>query len=494
MTRPPSIGGYVVRWIETYLVHGEGDYFGEPFLLDDWQKRFIWRLYEFDPDTFERVVRRALLVLPKGCGKTQLVAAICLAELAGPTQPQPGRPTLRKSPNVPIAAASFEQADRLFGAARVMAREGELAPYVEVYDTEILLKDRPGRMYRVAAQAGTNDGTLPTCFGADEVHEWTGRKERVHLVIGNSLAKRAGGLELNITTPDDGDPESLLGRLRAYGEKVLAGEVTDPTFLYEVHSAPEDVDLDDPEALRAAIRQATPASWIDVDRIANRWEVDRIPEHEFRRYHLAQFVRASGYWLPSGAWESCPATDPPEPGTEVVLGFDGSYRGDSTALIGATLDGRIWVEGAWENPNDPEWKVPREAVKAAVARAFETYKVLELAADPFGWHSELDEWQSAYGDAVVEYPTNVRTRMAPACSRFYTAVLNGDLAHDHDPALARHLRNAVVKETAQGVVITKDRVDSPRKIDLAVGAVVAFDRAAAHANAEPTRPPSITFV
>ena len=47
-----------------------------------------------------------------------------------------------------------------------------------------------GRMYRVAAIAGTNDGGLPTFFVADELHEWVGRKERVHVVIANGLAKR----------------------------------------------------------------------------------------------------------------------------------------------------------------------------------------------------------------------------------------------------------------------------------------------------------------
>ena len=32
-------------------VHGEGDYLGEPFLLEPWQKRIIYRLYEYDPKT-----------------------------------------------------------------------------------------------------------------------------------------------------------------------------------------------------------------------------------------------------------------------------------------------------------------------------------------------------------------------------------------------------------------------------------------------------------
>jgi phage terminase large subunit-like protein len=67
--------------------------------------------------------------------------------------------------------------------------------------------------------------------------------------------------------------------------------------------------------------------------------------------------------------------------------------------------------------------------------------------------------------------------MSAACSRFYTAVVTGQLSHDGDGALARHLANAVVKETVDGAYITKERLSSPHKIDLAVAAVVAYDRA-----------------
>ena len=79
-------------------------------------------------------------------------------------------------------------------------------------------------------------------------------------------------------------------------------------------------------------------------------------------------------------------------------------------------------------------------------------------------------------------------RMAPACVRFYSAVAGGDedeavmpVTHDGDVRLARHLRNAVTKWTRGGDVITKESLDSPRKIDIAIAAVVAFDRACWHA-------------
>jgi phage terminase large subunit-like protein len=43
------------------------------------------------------------------------------------------------------------------------------------------------------------------------------------------------------------------------------------------------------------------------------------------------------------------------------------------------------------------------------------------------------------------------------------------------------IANARLKETADGAYITKDGRNSPRKIDLIVAAVIAFERAQFHA-------------
>jgi phage terminase large subunit-like protein len=52
------------------------------------------------------------------------------------------------------------------------------------------------------------------------------------------------------------------------------------------------------------------------------------------------------------------------------------------------------------------------------------------------------------------------------------------LTHSGDSRLARHIANAVLKEDARGARLAKERRDSPRRIDTAVAAVMAHDRAA----------------
>ena len=123
-----------------------------------------------------------------------------------------------------------------------------------------------------------------------------------------------------------------------------------------------------------------------------------ISEARFRQLRLGQWVTGVEAWLPWGAWDTCSTGRTAQPRERVVLAFDGSASGDSTALIGCTLDGFLFVEGLWENPGDPRWRVPREDVTRAVDVAFTKYDVAELACDPWGWRSEIEQWANRHGE------------------------------------------------------------------------------------------------
>jgi hypothetical protein len=89
--------------------------------------------------------------------------------------------------------------------------------------------------------------------------------------------------------------------------------------------------------------------------------------------------------LPLDSWERLARPRDVPDGEEVVLGFDGSYNRDSTALIGCTLDGYVFVVGRCEKlAGDDGWRVPRDQVDVAVDRAMRRWQVRELACDPPG--------------------------------------------------------------------------------------------------------------
>jgi phage terminase large subunit-like protein len=156
---PETKGARVVKFIEKFCVHGEGDFFGEPFKLDDWQKALIYELYEVN-NKGRRKYREGLIGLPKGNGKSALIACLGLYELLGSGV---------VSPLVAVAAASYEQANLVFGTMKTICNESPLLKdMVTTYENEIQIKNAPGRAFRVAAKAGTADGGRNSCFIADD--------------------------------------------------------------------------------------------------------------------------------------------------------------------------------------------------------------------------------------------------------------------------------------------------------------------------------------
>jgi hypothetical protein len=195
---------------------------------------------------------------------------------------------------------------------------------------------------------------------------------------------------------------------------------------------------------------------------------------------LDQWVSAARAWLPQGAWNACRTDRDFTPGKRgVVLGFDGSQNGDTTALVAVTItaDPQVIVLGLWEKPQDAEdeWRVPRGEVKDRIRQACHDYHVREVAADEYIWQDSLEELE-AEGIPIVVFPQTL-TRMAPATQRMYEYVANQAISHDGNPALARHFDNCVLKTDSRGSRLIKDAKGSPRKIDLAVATVMAVDRA-----------------
>jgi phage terminase large subunit-like protein len=102
-----------------------------------------------------------------------------------------------------------------------------------------------------------------------------------------------------------------------------------------------------------------------------------------------------------------------------------------------------------------------------------------VAADPYRWQRSLQVLDQD-GIPVAEFLQNA-VRMGPATARFYGLVVDRELSHDGSSTLARHVGNAILREDSRGARLSKDTKMSKRRIDAAVGAVMAVDRAAHHA-------------
>lgn len=473
---------HFAEFCERFLEQSVDEWAGLPLRLEAWQRRLFGEAMAFTETG--PVWRSVVILAPRKNGKTLMLAAFALYRLL----------TSDGSPEILLAAASDKQAGRLFDAvAAFIRRSPELSGLCRVRDHvgEIVREDGGGKIFRLSSDPKRLHGYNPSLVVCDELAQWTDptlRRAYAALTSGGG-ARRAPQVFTITTAGEARDREdSILGQI--LDQSQLKGEVEErpglrisrlwpARMLVYNHEAPTS----DPHDV-VAMKLANPASWITVEYLREQAEDPELTDAEVLQLHGCVWAAGQTHWLPGGAWRECEeGRGLPDDDSEVVLGFDGSYNNDSTALVGCTLDGYLFVVAAWERPDTRgEWRVPRDDVERVVDLAMKRWRVAELACDPPGWHREVEEWHERYGSPpVVAYETNKRTMMVAACSRFYTAVVNKQLSHDGDPRLAAHLSHAVVKEVpGAGAYITKEDRSSPRKIDLAVAAVVAYDRAMWH--------------
>ena len=439
---------------------------GEPFKLRGWQKNEIVKAML--PPTGKRP-RQGLVSMPRGNGKSGLAAVLGLYALLADEV---------EGAQVLIVASDERQARIVFNAARRMVEvEPRLLEHVQIFRDRLYVPATDSMLMPLPAEPAALQGFDPTLTIVDELHVVT---EPVWDAMALAAGKRPESLTLAISTPAD-NVDSVMWRLVEYGRK----NPEDKSFRLIEYATPLDYAIDDPEGWKLG----NPAldDFLHRDAVSATLKTTR--EEPFRRYRLGQWVGSANSWIPWGAFEKCadPERGQPAPGEKIVLGFDGSASGDSTALVGCTLDGHVFVVAAWEAPaDDQRWRVPRNEVTAMVASAFEQWDVIELAADPWGWRSELEEWEAAHKN-VVQWNTAHAQRMAPATDRLYAAIIDQQMTYDGDPRLVEHVNNCVPKATALGDLVHKDKRNSTRKIDLAVAAIVAFDRAAWHLANPPKR-------
>ena len=459
-----SQGPEVVKFIETFLTLG-GSFLGQPFIPLDWMKETIWDIYRCD-DEGKRLHRTYLLGVPRKNAKSTLGAALAVYHLIVDTSDS--------SPEVISAAGDRKQARLVFDEAkRMILGSPELSAVCQVFRDEIRCTLNGGKYRVVSSDAGLAHGLNPSVVIVDEYH--VHKTDELFTALTTGSATRKQPLVLVITTAGF-DKESPLGVLYEYGCRVESGEVEDSSFGFCWFGPREGDEFDH---LDPAVWEKYNPSWeiMNKDEFASASRLTH--EAQFVRYRLNGWTSAESSWFPAGMFEGrADKSAPLEPNDVVVLGFDGAWKGDSTAIVATRLsDLHQEVVGLWEAPvDDPHWRTPVDDVKKCIRDAFKRYTVKELAADPYRFEQTLMELQEE-GYPVVEFPTNSLARMVPATQAYYDAVLDEQMTHDGNPALERHVRQASLKADNRGARITKEHRSSKRHIDLAVAAVISLHRA-----------------
>lgn len=500
----------VPDWIEAHCIVPDRDRKGDPFEMYDWQ---LWctvnhyrvkptaRVGQLAPAFF---YRRSQVVAPQKIGKGPWSASIVAAEAVGPVvfdgwaaggevydcrsygcgcgwvyeyeQGEPmGRPWA--TPLIQITATSEDQTDNIYRPLQSMVRYGPLGGQMKVTEGFIRLPN-DGRVDVVTSSAQSRLGNPITFPLQDETGIWTetNKMRRVAETQRRGVAGM-GGRSMETTNAWDPSEQSVAQRTNeSQAKDIFRFHRLPPTGLKYAVKA-------DRRKIHAFVYAGS--THIDLDSIEG--EASELTERDpgqAERFYGNRIVAGMGSWMDGAKWDARAEARPVPPGTQVVLGFDGSDVDDWTALRAETRDGyqftpTVGGEPTIWNPAEVGGQVPRLEVHAALDEVFATYDVVRMYGDPPGWESEMDAWAERFGaKRVIRWETYRPVQMHAAAERLLTDVskAESEFSHDGCPTTALHMRNARrAPRPNQRYVLAK--ASQGQKIDSAVASIITHEAA-----------------
>jgi phage terminase large subunit-like protein len=386
--------------------------------------------------------REKLITLPRKNGKSRVIGTFAAWHLLTTPQAQ-----------VIVVANAKEQAEIIDKYARQVAMHPSVEPEFEPRFRE--LRGPDGSTLQVkSADARRALGLTPTLAIVDEY--CAAKDDELYTALRSALLP--GSTMFTVTTAGWG-AESPLGRLRARAlaqpDIRVKGCMTDargPDIRMLEWMLPEDVDLDDFKRAK----QANPLSLITPKWL--REQRDALNPIDYERFHLNRWVGRIGSWLPAGSWQQCSNGVRPQQGSDIWIGVDlGGARADSAVVWMSKLgDDHFTVDAAIFSGEDR----PFEA-NAHILRLAERFRIREIVYD--NWRAPMIVRGLEQRGLKCTVFGQSDTRMIPASSALYQAVVEKRIHHPDNPRLNEHVAAAVARHGRRGWRV--DQADRGSNID-----------------------------
>lgn len=314
-----------VRFIETQIRYVEGAKAGQPFILEEWQRKIVRDLFGWLRPDGTRRYRTAYVEVPRKNGKSSLGAALALYLLLcdGENRPQ-----------VYSAAGDRNQARVVFDAARDMVdASAPLKAHAELRQYRINGRNNGGWYEACSAEAYSGHGKNPHGIIFDELHVQKTRAFYDSLCSGRGA--RAQPLVVILTTAGY-DRSSICWEVHQRAERAIADPDSDPTFYGVIYGAAADEDWTD-EAVWA---KANPNLGVSVSLEFLREECaaakeNPAAENTFRNLYLNQWTQQAVRWIPMHVWDKCRRdfTEDDLIGRTCYAGLDMASTRDANAMV-----------------------------------------------------------------------------------------------------------------------------------------------------------------
>jgi phage terminase large subunit-like protein len=454
-------GEKVCAFIERFCIVPEGKSVGQSIKLMSFQRDFILAIYDNPQGT-----SRAYLSVARKNGKSALIAGILLAHIVGPEA--------RQNSQIISGARSRDQASLVFRLAEKMVRlSPKLSSLVKIIPSQKSLIGLALNVeYKaISAEAGTAHGLSPVLAILDEVGQVRGQQDAFIEAIETAQGAHDDPLLIAISTQaaTDGDLFSIW--------LDDAKNAKDKRIVSHVYTAPEDCEVMDREAWKAA----NPAmgvfrSLTDIEDFAK--QAARLPakENSFRWLYLNQRIEASSPFLNRSEWEANNDEPEIEPGDICYAGLDLSASRDLTAFVlvfpkgdgfhvvpqfflpsdgirdKAKLDKvpyDTWADQGFLTLIDGPVIIPA-VVAQAVADAAETYNIQNLAYDRWRINDFKRELESIGANIPMAPFGQGFKDMAPAIDKLERLVAERKLRHGGHPIMNMCAAGAVAERDPAG--------------------------------------------
>lgn len=504
-------------WAQAHCVIPDGFKRGQPWVFYDWQAWCLLNFYRVKPDAKLGQLatafhyRRSQIVLPQKAGKAPHTAAHTCIEAVGPAlfagwarggemwdcrdhgcgcgwayEYQEGEAMGQSwpTPLIQVTAFSEEQTDNIYDALRPMIDDGPLGDLITKTGEEFIRLPNKGRIDVVTSSARSRLGQRVTFVPQDETGIWTDTSGMVKVAETQRRGLAGMGGRAEETTNGWDPSEGSVAQRTAESE-------SDDVFRYHPEapaSLSYKVKADRRKIHRIVYRDC---AHVDLDAIeAEAVEIMQSDPHQAERFFGNRSVAGADRAFDLDVFKTRARPDRIiDDGRQIVLGFDGARRLDSTGIVATDIEtGHQQVVGIWERPpavHEDDWEVSAAEVRQAVADAFDRWDVWRLYGDPPYWQNEMDEWAGEYGaDRIFKWWTNRIKTTAFAIRAWQTDWMSSEptMTYDGSPEFENHVGNAMRRVTRmrddEGSFLwyaTKDGANSPRKIDLVYCAVLSWD-------------------
>lgn len=476
----------VIAFVSKYCRVPEGTHVGQPIVLDEFQKKFIYAVYDNPAET-----REAILSMARKNGKTALIACLVLAHLVGTEAVQ--------NSQIVSGAMSRDNAAIVFNlCVKMINLNPNLQRITRVITSLKKIYGLPmNTEYRALAKEGsTNMGGSPLLLILDETGQVVGSKDSFIDAVITSQGAHEKPLRLVISTQAANDSDLL----SIWIDDALTGK--DPQKICHLYAAEAGCDVLDKKAWKAA----NPAlgkfrNLGDIQKMAN--DASRMPsfENTFRNLYLNQRVSMKSPFISRSVWQECAEeTCPIEECDELYGGLDLSGKTDLTSLVlyghkngkwnaypyfwapAVGLEERakrdrapydVWVKQGFIQTT-PSATVDYDFVAAGIAEitkgknviaiAYDRWRIdiLKKELDRLGLDLPLVDWGQGFKD------------MSPALDAIEAQILNATLRHGAHPVLTMCANNSIVTKNPAGdrkleKMKTSGRIDGMVALAMAAG-------------------------